>query len=318
MVRGALAAVFWLIGMHGAAAFAQAPAEVPPRTPVRIERRADFSYSAVPGLLAAEPTLEGLRAARGNLARWRDAERARVGPFSKENYEANRKAEAEYEAAKARAIYEGFNAIARRSRKERRAVPRPELLPEVALRPVNGYAAHFFVKDGVERIGLGVLNWEDVSSNAGAPSQAKVNHRSVQDFCGRTTVPLEDLVYLGPELTPELKALEERLQPDTPAAQARLNVYDVAWLKPPSSDILAVTFPQRALERARSGLTALTCTITEGALACTVVIEEPTGWGFGEAALKAASLIEVAPQLPDGSSAIGREMCLPISYLFPE
>ena len=308
MVRGALAAVFWLIGMHGAAAFAQALAEVPPRTPVRIERRADFSYSAVPGLLAVEPTLEGLRAARGNLARWRDAERARVGPFLVDNFQANQKAKAEYEAASAG-----------RSGKQLGAVPQPKLVPEgELLEPVKGYGAHFYVKDGVERIGLGLLNWVDVSSNAGAPSQATVIHLSSQDFCGRTTAPLEDLVYLGPELTPELKALEERLRPDSPAAQARLNVLDVAWLKPPSSDLLAFTFPPRAFQHARSGLTALTCTITEGALACTVVIEEPTGWGFGEAALKAASLIEVAPQLPDGSSAIGREMCLPISYLFPE
>lgn len=308
MVRGALAAVFWLIGMHGAPAFAQALAEVPPRTPVRIERRADFSYSAVPGLLAAEPTLEGLRAARGNLARWRDAERARLGPFSKENYEANRKAEAEYEAASAG-----------RSGNQPGAVPQPKLVPEgELLEPVKGYGAYFYVKDGVERIGFSVLNWVDVRSNAGAPSQATVIHLSSQDFCGRTTAPLEDLVYLGPELTPELKALEERLQPDNPAAQARLNIFDVAWLKPPSRDLLVFTFPSRAIQHDQSGLTALTCTITEGALACTVVFEEPTGWGFGEAALKAATRIEVAPQLPDGSSAIGREMCLQISYLIPE
>jgi hypothetical protein len=318
MRRCVLAAMMGMIGAVAAPALAQQPpAEAPPRPPLVVEpappapvvltRSPSPLFDAVSGLAATEPTLEGLRAGRGNLARWRDAERARIGPALKENIEANKRAEAQYQAARETL-----------SVKQRRKLPRPKRLPEGRLLPpVVGYAAHFYVKDGVERVGLGALIWDDVGSDAGTPSVATVALRRAGDFCGRFSAPLEDLVYLGPEWTPPMAALEEALLPE-PSPEQRLSIYDVAWFKPPNGAILSRTFPPRALAREKPGTATLTCTITEGPLACTLVSESPAGWGFGEAALTAASMIEVAPQLPDGSSAIGRELCAPFTYVFAE
>lgn len=65
-------------------------------------------------------------------------------------------------------------------------------------------------------------------------------------------------------------------------------------------------FPERALERGRSGVTAIACTVrADGRVNCTVTREEPAGWGFGEAALRAARRFKVAPATSDGRPTEG-------------
>jgi hypothetical protein len=210
----------------------------------------------------AEPTVQAMLAARGNLARWRDAERARRGPTRK--------------------------------------------LPEVV-----GFFAFFSEASGETSVRIGAGVWEDAASQAGAPSVLSLEP---PDDCGRVEVDIADVAYLGGmEQRPVYKPLAHSLRPAA-AGPPVLGPVDVLWLKLVTPRLLISSYPASAIEASRSGKVALRCKITAGPLDCKVAQEEPRGWGFGRAGLQVATQIAVAPQLPDGSSAIGRELCVPIRY----
>ena len=281
-------------GVVGAAA--QVPAEPVQGKPLPWP---SASVPPPPGLERVEPTVEAILAARGNLARWRDAERARLGPSLKENAAANFQARAQYEAE-----------LRTLPIKKREKVPKPVLLPEGPELPV--VAGYFAYQPGPgDEIRIATGTWDDARSDAGEASTVSLS--TVGD-CDRLQLDIQSVAWLDTlDAREAFNTLAQRLRPAA-ATPWVLSGYDVLWLTPPTGQLLVDTFPARALERARSGRAKLRCAIVEGPLACQVVEENPKGWGFGEAALQAASLTAVAPQLPDGSSAIGRELCLSIRY----
>jgi TonB family protein len=108
---------------------------------------------------------------------------------------------------------------------------------------------------------------------------------------------------------------EEDVVAEAPAPTWGLEISDVNWVREPSSRDFARYFPRRALDQGVSGRVTLDCVIAgNGRLDCSVAQESPSGYGFADAALSIARQARVRPTLPDGSSAAGRHLRLPLSF----
>jgi TonB family protein len=108
---------------------------------------------------------------------------------------------------------------------------------------------------------------------------------------------------------------EEEEVVEAPAPTWGLEISDVSWVREPSSRDFARYFPRRALDQGQSGRVTLDCVIAgNGRLDCSVAQENPSGYGFGDAALSISRNARVRPTLPDGSSAAGRHLRLPLSF----
>jgi periplasmic protein TonB len=84
-----------------------------------------------------------------------------------------------------------------------------------------------------------------------------------------------------------------------------VNISDPRWLQRPNN--LARYYPRRAIERGVEGFVLLDCLVaTSGRLNCSVLSETPSGWQFGEAALRIAGDHRMAPAMRDGVAVEGR------------
>lgn len=82
-------------------------------------------------------------------------------------------------------------------------------------------------------------------------------------------------------------------------------ISDPTWVRRPRD--LGRYYPARARERGIEGSATLNCAVdTGGALHCTVVSETPTGWGFGEAAVRMAGDHRMVPASRDGQAIEAR------------
>lgn len=85
------------------------------------------------------------------------------------------------------------------------------------------------------------------------------------------------------------------------------------WTRTPNARTLTALYPERALERGREGEASLSCTVQAGgALDCERVSETPGG--FGNAALRVSRTLRHAPQLADGSDAVGTPVNLRVVF----
>lgn len=77
------------------------------------------------------------------------------------------------------------------------------------------------------------------------------------------------------------------------------------WLQRPRD--LQRYYPRRALNAGVQGMVVLNCTVaTTGRLSCSVASENPTNWGFGDAALRIAADHRMEPATRDGVAVQGR------------
>jgi protein TonB len=89
--------------------------------------------------------------------------------------------------------------------------------------------------------------------------------------------------------------------PPTPAI-----VVNLTWLEQPTAQDFARYYPDRAKYEGVDGRATLDCLVNaDGRLSCTIVSEEPEGWGFGEATLRIARHFRIAPTTRDGTPTVG-------------
>ncbi len=144
---------------------------------------------------------------------------------------------------------------------------------------------------------------QDVIPGSGAPPAPIVREREPEEE--------ED----NEEEKPDDLTEEEEQVAQAPPSGGSLGVGDVNWVREPSARDFARYFPNEALEEGQSGNVTLSCIIGGGGrLACSVASESPSGYGFGNAAIGISRQLRVRTTLPDGSSAEGREMRLPLSF----
>lgn len=98
------------------------------------------------------------------------------------------------------------------------------------------------------------------------------------------------------------------------AALAGQNDEAPHWLRLPSAQLLSRAYPLQARQLGIEGGAAFTCTVAaDGSLqACTVVREDPAGYGFGQAALSLAPLFRMTKR--DGGSPAGVKVTIPIQF----
>ena len=91
------------------------------------------------------------------------------------------------------------------------------------------------------------------------------------------------------------------------------------WIEKPSGDDFTTYFPRVAQLLAISGHTLMRCEVaTDGALVnCLVTQEQPTGLGFGDAALKISQFFRMRPMSVDGAPVAGGRINIPITFAAP-
>lgn len=103
--------------------------------------------------------------------------------------------------------------------------------------------------------------------------------------------------------------------PPPPAPPAPPQITDPTWIERPSGRDFARYYPERAIEREREGRVVLNCVVgSDGRISCTVSSEDPTGWGFGEAALRISRHFRMAPATADGRPTDGGRVRVPINF----
>jgi periplasmic protein TonB len=122
-------------------------------------------------------------------------------------------------------------------------------------------------------------------------------------------VPPPDL-SAPPTPTPIPVAVDPPPSPPTPAV-----LTGMVWLQRPSSQDFSRYYPPRALEREQEGRVMLDCLVDgSGRISCTVISEDPDGWGFGEAALRISRNFRAAAQTSDGRATSGGRTRVPITF----
>jgi TonB family protein len=92
------------------------------------------------------------------------------------------------------------------------------------------------------------------------------------------------------------------------------------WLRRPSGADIARAYPDSAVRDERQGRATMQCTVKrDGSLeGCVVLYEDPPGYKFGEAALSLASKFQMQTTFPDGQSAEGGTVRIPLRFFLPE
>jgi protein TonB len=122
-------------------------------------------------------------------------------------------------------------------------------------------------------------------------------------------VPPPDL-SAPPTPTPIPVAVDPPPAPPTPAV-----LTGMVWLQRPSSQDFNRYYPSRAMEREQEGRVVLDCLVSaDGRIACTVISEDPTGWGFGDAAIRISRNFRAAAQTADGRPTSGGRTRVPITF----
>lgn len=94
--------------------------------------------------------------------------------------------------------------------------------------------------------------------------------------------------------------------PAAPAPPPGTLVIGLMWTQQPTAGDFARLFPVRAMQENVGGRATLDCVVVdEGRLDCTVVSEDPPGYGFGSASLQISRAFRIAPETSDGTPTAG-------------
>ncbi|MBL8548420.1 MAG: energy transducer TonB [Hyphomonadaceae bacterium] len=103
--------------------------------------------------------------------------------------------------------------------------------------------------------------------------------------------------------------------PVAPAPPPVSVITNPTWLERPNARDFARYYPERALERERTGRVVLDCVVAaDGRIGCGVASEDPTGWGFGEAAVRISRSFRMSPRMENGAPTEGGRVRVPINF----
>ncbi len=103
--------------------------------------------------------------------------------------------------------------------------------------------------------------------------------------------------------------------PSTNAGARPAGVGRPVWLTEPTAYDVAAFYPPLAARAGIAGSVILSCTIgSVGELNCVVVSQNPTGMGFGDAALEVARGYTAGETLDTGAPALGARVTLPVRF----
>src|SRR5262249_4904624 len=131
------------------------------------------------------------------------------------------------------------------------------------------------------------------------------------------SVRADEVVYLGTERSAAMDALDAALAPIASRTVVGGPLQDVrterlvAYDSAPTAALVTRFYPPRALDRGITGGVVLNCLIQEDhTFRCGVVSQEPVGWGFAEAALRAMQnpQVRLAAIADNGQPSAG--MCI--------
>ena len=95
---------------------------------------------------------------------------------------------------------------------------------------------------------------------------------------------------------------------------------DPVWIRQIKPDSITQLFPAAAIKAGyKVGRATVACTVAaDGTLTpCTTVTEEPAGFGFGDAAMTVASVMQMSPWTKQGAPVEGARIELPIKFVLP-
>jgi protein TonB len=113
-----------------------------------------------------------------------------------------------------------------------------------------------------------------------------------------------------PTPTPIPVAVDPPPAPPTPSV-----ITNPQWLERPNSRDFARYYPPRALERNQEGRVVLNCIVgADGRIGCSVESETPSGWNFGEAAIRISRSFRMSPRMENGAATEGGRVRVPITF----
>lgn len=122
-------------------------------------------------------------------------------------------------------------------------------------------------------------------------------------------VPPPDL-SAPPTPTPIPTAIDPPPAPPTPST-----LTNAQFTRRPDGNDFNRYYPERARDREVEGRTMLECLVAaDGRLSCSVISEDPPGYGFGEASIRLSRHFQVAPATRDGVPTSGGRMRVPIRW----
>jgi len=122
-------------------------------------------------------------------------------------------------------------------------------------------------------------------------------------------VPPPDL-SAPPTPTPIPVAVDPPPAPPTPSV-----ITNPQWLERPSGRDFARYYPRRALERGQEGRVVLDCIVgSDGRIGCSVSSEDPSGWDFGDAAVRISRSFRMSPRMENGAPTEGGRVRVPITF----
>jgi len=101
----------------------------------------------------------------------------------------------------------------------------------------------------------------------------------------------------------------------TPARPTIARAAEVVWQTRANADQFSAVYPQQARRASVAGRVQLNCVIQQDrSAACSVIGETPAGYGFGAAAMRVARYYRARGTLDDGSTSVGAQAALNITF----